>query len=178
MNERIKPLNDCREGEGECVVYVMSRDQRVDDNHALLAAQACALEKKLPLLVVFFVYKKSGYRAREHYLFMLEGLRKVEEKLAKLDIGFSIYVADSKNAIVSHLQNIQPAQLYFDFSPLRGPRTLQHKVATELQIPTFTVDTHNVVPVWVASNKQEYAARTLRPKITKLLSVAYHTRCN
>ena len=31
------------------------------------------------------------------------------------------------------------------------------------------VDAHNVVPVWHASPKKEHAARTIRPKITKLL---------
>lgn len=31
------------------------------------------------------------------------------------------------------------------------------------------VDAHNVVPCWGASNKLEYAARTIRGKITKLL---------
>ena len=31
------------------------------------------------------------------------------------------------------------------------------------------VDSHNVVPLWVASDKQEYAARTIRPKINRVL---------
>ena len=36
------------------------------------------------------------------------------------------------------------------------------------QIPVFQVDAHNIVPVWVASEKKEIGARTLRPKITNL----------
>lgn len=31
------------------------------------------------------------------------------------------------------------------------------------------VDAHNIVPIWVASEKLEYSARTLRGKINKLL---------
>ena len=31
------------------------------------------------------------------------------------------------------------------------------------------VDAHNVVPCWVASDKQEYGARTIRRKITDRL---------
>ena len=38
---------------GKSVVYVMSRDQRVADNHALLAAQAKAIELGVGLVVVF-----------------------------------------------------------------------------------------------------------------------------
>ena len=34
----------------------------------------------------------------------------------------------------------------------------------------FEVDAHNVVPVWVASDKEEYGAYTIRPKITKKLN--------
>ena len=32
------------------------------------------------------------------------------------------------------------------------------------------VDAHNIVPCWVASSKQEYAARTIRNKIHSQLS--------
>ena len=35
--------------------------------------------------------------------------------------------------------------------------------------PLIEVDAHNVVPVWVASDKQEVGARTLRRKITDRL---------
>jgi deoxyribodipyrimidine photo-lyase len=32
------------------------------------------------------------------------------------------------------------------------------------------VDAHNVVPLWRASDKQEYGARTIRPKIHRYLN--------
>lgn len=34
-----------------------------------------------------------------------------------------------------------------------------------IDIPFYEVDAHNIVPCWEASSKQEYAARTFRPKI-------------
>ena len=43
---------------GGCVVYWMSRDQRVDDNWALLKAQALAVELGLPLRVCFVLAPK------------------------------------------------------------------------------------------------------------------------
>ena len=45
-------------GGGGCVVYWMSRDQRVDDNWALLKAQALAAELGLPLRVCFVLAPK------------------------------------------------------------------------------------------------------------------------
>lgn len=59
-----------------------------------------------------------------------------------------------------------------DFCPLRMTREWREKVGESLEgsgISLHEVDAHNVVPVWVASEKQEVGARTLRPKINKLL---------
>ena len=38
---------------GECVIYWMSRDQRVEDNHAMLYARGCAAAHNVPLKVMF-----------------------------------------------------------------------------------------------------------------------------
>ena len=37
------------------------------------------------------------------------------------------------------------------------------------QVSIHEVDAHNIVPTWVASDKLEYGARTIRSKINKLL---------
>jgi hypothetical protein len=42
-------------------------------------------------------------------------------------------------------------------------------VAGAINVPLAEVDAHNVVPVWAASDKREYGARTIRPKIQKQL---------
>ena len=39
-----------------------------------------------------------------------------------------------------------------------------------VDVPVAEVDAHNVVPAWVASEKQEYAARTIRKKINGRLT--------
>ena len=57
---------------GDSVVYVMSRDQRAQDNQALLAAQQMAQEQNVPLYVLFVLKQVQG-RYREHYEFMLTG---------------------------------------------------------------------------------------------------------
>jgi hypothetical protein len=33
----------------------------------------------------------------------------------------------------------------------------------------FQVDAHNIVPVWIASHKREYGARTIRHKIHRVI---------
>ena len=125
----------------------MSRDQRVEDNHALIAAQKHAIAKKLPLAVVFCLYSSSGYRAKEHYSFMLDGLREVEQKLQTLHIPFMMVFGEAYERILAVAHHTKPDAIYFDFSPLRGPRQLQNKVVDALSCHLFVVDTHNVVPV-------------------------------
>ncbi len=43
------------------------------------------------------------------------------------------------------------------------------QVAEKLSVPFHEVDAHNVVPCWEASDKREYGARTIRPKIHRQL---------
>ena len=169
LKTRIKQLKTSSV-QGKCVLYVMSRDQRVQDNHALLAAQKHALAMNLPLAVVFCLYDKSGVRAREQYVFMLEGLRVVEKELEALNIPFMMLIGNPVEKINAVMHHTQPDAVYFDSNPLRGPRRLQQSVATEARCKIFVVDTHNIVPIWVASPKQEVGAYTLRPKLHKLFA--------
>lgn len=60
-----------------------------------------------------------------------------------------------------------------DFSPLRVPAKWTTDVRDNLpkDIPFCQVDAHNIVPVWVTSEKQEYAARTIRNKVNGNLNI-------
>lgn len=170
LNKRVKPLNNLTFSSGTCVIYLMSRDQRAADNHALITAQLKALEYKLPLIVVFNLNKNIKYRNLRHYEFMLSGLNQIEEALRLKNIPL-IMTKDSQTDNLYHLLNhLRPLAVYFDFSPLRGLRKIQSKVAFDANYPVFVVDTHNIVPVWETSPKQEYSARTIRPKIHLLLN--------
>jgi deoxyribodipyrimidine photo-lyase len=149
----------------KCVIYLMSRDQRTDDNHALLAAQRHALAGKLPLVVAFIVYPSVRGRAREHFSFLLDGLDDVAAALAAHEIPFVLRTS------LDHLvRDFAPAAIYVDFSPLRGPRALRARLADTAGVPVFEIDTHNIVPAWITSDKLEFAARTIRPKIHQHLS--------
>lgn len=87
---RLRRLNTATEN-GKSVLYVMSRDQRVDNNFALFAAVKKAQELKLPIAVLFCLHSVSG-RSREQYEFMLSGLKEVEATLNTLSIPFIFIV--------------------------------------------------------------------------------------
>jgi deoxyribodipyrimidine photo-lyase len=162
-------LREATDDSGDCVIYVMSRDQRVQDNHALLAAQAEAIEHDLPLLVVFNLYRTLGYRRREHFSFMLEGLQHVEAGLKTINIPFVLTIGSMTENVATIAKTTRPRTIYFDFSPLRQARRTKEQLAAAVTCRVVVVDTHNIVPVWVASDKEEFAAHTIRRKLHRLI---------
>ena len=165
---RIQLLKAGRENPGP-VIYWMNRDQRVADNWALLYAQEQAVKRRVPLVVAFVLvpeYLNAGYR---QYAFMLRGLEEVEYKLSKYRIPFVILPGIPEQELPRMIEDIHAGILVTDFSPLRINRTWRTLVAGKITIPFYEVDAHNIVPCRGVSNKLEYGAYTLRPKIQKLL---------
>ena len=168
--DRGRLLRECKG-----VAYWMWRDRRVQDNWALLYAQKMALELNVPLHVVCCVPPAFGEMTMRHYTFMLEGLKEVAEECAALHISFHL-LAGSPPALLTRqfLASHQIGLLVADFSPLRQPRAWLDQITASLkeegEESVHQVDAHNIVPVLVTSDKQEYAARTIRTKINKKLS--------
>ncbi|PAV13558.1 deoxyribodipyrimidine photolyase [Methanosarcina spelaei] len=166
--KRIRTILSGKPGKGP-VAYWMSRDQRVEDNWALLFARKIALEADVPVFVVFCLVDKFLGAIRRQYEFMLKGLQEVEATLARKKIPFFFLRGDPEEEIPDFIKRYEIGILVTDFSPLRIKRVWTEKIASGINVPFFEVDAHNVVPCWEASNKQEYAAHTFRPKFLKLL---------
>lgn len=166
--DRVRALQDGIKREGK-VVYWMSRDQRVKDNWALLYAQELALQMKAPLAVVFCLVPQFLNATLRQFGFMLRGLEQVEKSLQDLEIPFFLLRGWPQKKIPEFVTERNVTALITDFDPLRIKREWKEEVAHKLDIPLYEVDARNIVPCWVASPKQEYAAYTLRPKIHRYL---------
>ena len=166
--KRVRPLKIVRPGRGP-VVYWMSREQRTRDNWALLFAQERALEQKVPLFVVFCLVPQFLGATIRQYSFMLQGLWEVEQNLFEKNIPFYLLQGSPEVEITEFIRRSGASCLVTDFDPLRLKRQWQEGVADKLDISFFEVDAHNIIPCWVASDKQEYGAYTLRPKILRAL---------
>lgn len=167
---------------GNCVVLWMQRDQRVNDNHAFQYAQSVALSSNIPLKVVFNLVPQFLEATIRQYGFMIKGLQEVERLLRDKGIPLHLLLGDPLVNIPQFVFNHNATVLVTDFSPLRVGLNWVKGVALKLDdlqkqstsgtgIPLVQVDAHNIVPCWVASDKLEYAARTIRPKIQCKLSV-------
>ena len=164
---RTRLLNDKPVNDGP-VIYWMSRDQRAHDNWALLYAIEKANELKQPVVVAFCLEKYPTSNLRQ-YDFMLRSLKETADILTNHTIGFRLLIGDGDKQIPELVNELKPSLIIVDFSPLKNARTKRQKVADNIDVQMTEVDTHNVVPAWVASDKQEFAAYTIRPKITNLL---------
>lgn len=149
---------------GSSVVYVMSRDQRLQDNHALLHAQSLSIEHDVPLYVLFVLRTISG-RSREHYDFMLDGLEELEMRLRDLNVPFVMRSGTAADEISRFSDEVDAGALVFDFSPLAYARSIVESAAQKFDGSVTVVDAHNIIPVWITSDKQEFAAHTIRRKI-------------
>jgi deoxyribodipyrimidine photo-lyase len=169
MIQREIALNDYPQTVGT-VIYWMSRDQRVDDNWALLYAQAKALEMNRGLLVVFC--KSAGYLGsmKQQNDFMMAGLQRVYLKLRGYKIPFVVLEGDPVENIIGFVSKIKTGLLVTDFNPLKISRGWKEQAAKRVKTRFVEVDAHNVIPCFAASNKQEFAAYTFRPKSAKKLN--------
>lgn len=171
--KRVRVLSNATEvkQESDGIVYWMSRDCRVQDNWALLYAQKLALKNRVPFHVCFSLVPKFLDDTLRHYKFLLTGLREVAEELHQLNIPFHMLLGAGGKEIPKFVKAHNIGGVVCDFNPLREPLAWMEDCKANLpeDVPFCQVDAHNIVPVWEASDKQEYAARTIRPKINKKL---------
>ncbi len=163
---RIHELNQNPIQEGP-IIYWMSRDQRTEDNWALLYAQELAIGRDL--IVVFNLVPEFSEATLRQYDFMLKGLQEVDCKLREKNIPFYILQGDPKINIPDFIKTKKAGALITGFDPLKIKKKWIQAVIKKIDIKFLEVDAHNIVPCRKASQKQEYAARTIRPKINSLL---------
>jgi deoxyribodipyrimidine photo-lyase len=166
--ERIRKIRDGKHRDGP-VIYWMSRDQRARDNWALLFAQQKALEEKRALSIVFSLVPEFLGAALRQYSFMLKGLQELQRSLKAKNIPFFLLAGHPHEEVPKFAKKFKASVVITDFDPLRIKRGWKEKVKDRLNIPIYEVDTHNIVPCYKASSKQEWAAYTFRPKMKRLL---------
>ena len=152
---------------GDYILYWMQAAQRIHGNHALALAADEAARLNLPLVVYFGLTSDFPDADLRHYRFMLEGLCDVEAGLKKLSIPFILRLEAPDQGVLQLASNA--ASVITDNGWLRIQRTWRRNVAEHLICRFQVVETECIVPVQIASSKDEYAAATIRRKIHKRL---------
>ena len=153
--------------EGTCVVYWMQRAQRGVDNPALDTAVRAADALGKPV-VVFFApvpfYPRANLR---HYAFLAQGVPDMARALAAKGVGF-VLRPYPRHSLIRFCEEVRPCLVVGDENPLQEPGRWRKVAAERLRVPLWTVDADVIVPSRLLL-KEQYAARTIRPRINALL---------
>ncbi len=166
--KRVYTVKELPHREGT-VVYWMGRDMRMNDNWALLFAQSLAIKYRMPLAVVFALPSGFLEATKRSYGFMLKGLHGVEASLNKKNIPFYLLPGLPEKEILRFAATYGVTKLVTDFNPLTVVDQMKNAVAQKINASVYEVDAHNIVPARIVSDKIEFGAYTIRPKIHRLL---------
>ena len=147
------------------VMYWMQKAQRAHDNPALDFAMAAANLRGRPLIVLFVLTDYPSANAN-HYRFMLCGLAETAADLRARGIGFRLRRGPMQETLVRELSGA--SLVVCDEGRLRHELAWRDSLVAALgpRIPLCVVETEAVVPPRLVSDKEEYAAVTIRPRIS------------
>jgi deoxyribodipyrimidine photo-lyase len=146
----------------------MQQSQRARYNHALEYAVQQANKLDRALLVVFGLMDDYPETNLRHYAFMLEGLKETVAALASRGIKMVLRRGHPPEVVLG--LGRRASMIVCDRGYLRHQRAWRKQVAKKAQCPVVQVESDVVVPLEVVSDKAEYAARTIRPKIHRHLA--------
>jgi deoxyribodipyrimidine photo-lyase len=168
QKERMRPLNNQTAKSRDFVLYWMQSTQRAEYNHALEYAADEANERGKPLLVFFGLTDRYPEANLRHYAFMLEGLQEVERSLDERGIKIVVWPISPEIGVVKLTR--RACLVVVDRGYTRIERRWRSFAAQRIDCPLIQVETNAIVPLEQASPKEEFAARTIRPKIRKQLA--------
>lgn len=153
--------------EGDHVLYWMQRSQRAERNDALEHAIRLANDEGVPLRVVFVLDGSYPEANRRHLRFMLQGLAETIPALRRRDLGADVLLGDPVEVVVDAASSAR--LVVTDRAYLRHLVDWRSSLAGRLGVPLVQVEGDVVVPADEVSDKREYAARTIRPKLHELI---------
>lgn len=164
---RISTLSNHPVADGDYVLYWMQAAQRASCNHALEYAIAAANALRQPVVVCFGLTERYLEANLRHYAFMLEGLVDVAQQLRRRRI--QLVVRQGEPAQVAIEMAGRASLVVADVGYFPFQKAWRQQVARGVPRRVVQVESEVVVPVEVVSDKEEWAARTIRPRIHRHL---------
>jgi deoxyribodipyrimidine photo-lyase len=167
---RIRALNESdavRGRRARYVLYWMQQSARAECNHALEHAVQEANERKLPLVACFGLMERYPDANLRHYRFLLEGLAHTRSALERRGIALRVRRGSPEAVALALAEGA--ALVVCDRGYLRQQRSWRERVAARAGRRVVQVESDAVVPVDLVSQRAEVGARTLRPKLQRLL---------
>ena len=174
LSLRTIPLNEKRlQPDGEFVLYWMQSTQRLEDNWALRLATIEADRVGKPLLIHHGLDPSYLYASARFHTFIMQGAREMARRADSLGLTYRFALRrrrDDDRRVLDRLAH-RAAIVVTDLFPTAGVAERSLRFADRVNCRVLAVDSVGVVPA-ASFHKEEYAARTIRPKIAKLLDLA------
>ena len=167
FQDRIQRLNEAPIRKGDFILYWMQQSQRAVWNHALEYAIELANHSGQSVVVVFGVTDRYPEANLRHYTFMFEGLKETRETLARRGIRMVVRIGHPPDVALEVSK--RASVVICDRGYLKHQKVWRRELASKTSCPVIQVESDVVVPVETVSEKAQYAARTIRPKIQRLL---------
>jgi len=166
-SDRLCSLNSNSVQNRDYILYWMQSSQRAEFNHALEFAVDQSNTYNQPLITAFCLLDNYPRANISHYRFMLQGLLEVKESLTKRGIGFVVHHNDPTSIIPSLGEDASLVVVDRDYQ--RNQNQWRQTVADSIDCPLIQVESNVIVPIETVSQKEEYSAGTIRPKINRLI---------
>jgi deoxyribodipyrimidine photo-lyase len=157
---------------GRCIIYRMRRSQRALDNPALETAITAANMLGQPVVVFFGLLARHPLTNLRHSTFMLEGLVETAQQIMKRKIGFVARICSGANSdwdFARFCAEVRPSLMICDEDPARRAPKWKREALLYPSAALWSVDTDVVVPSRLLK-KEQFAARTIRPRIRARLA--------
>ena len=141
--------------------------ERGVDDPALNMAIAVGNAGGQPVLAVFGLTADYPAAQRRHYRFLVEGLVDAENDLSLRNVPLIVRLGSPADVVPTLVAELGASFLVGDENPVRIGQQWRNQVAGKLEVPFHVVDADVVVPTALFP-KEEFAARTLRPKIHRV----------
>src|SRR5690554_217242 len=150
------------------VIYWLFRAVRIEDNPALTYAIKTAVRKDAILEIIFFVWPIFSTANVRNMSFLLHGVAEMAQKSHKLNIELKVIQQAPDLYLKQEIKKQNIISVISEQHVLKEVLAAQEKVkaiCTNYDVVFDVVNTAVIVPVEEASNKQEYAAFTIRKKL-------------
>ena len=174
LSLRAFPLNEKRlQPDGEFVLYWMQTTQRMQDNWALRLATLEADRIGKPLLIHHGLDPHYTYASDRFHAFVMQGARDLAMQAESLGVTYRFALRRRRqddNRLVDRLA-ARACVVITDLFPTAGVAERSARFAARVNCRVVAVDSVGVVAS-ASFHKEEYAARTIRPKLAKLLALS------
>ena len=174
LSTRTIPLNEKRlQPDGDYVLYWMQTTQRLEDNWALRLAITEADRVGKPLLIHHGLDPSYEYASARFHTFVMQGARELATRAEAMGLTYRFMLRRKKDDDRRALDRIaaRAAIVITDLFPTAGVAERSRRFAERVNCRVLAVDSVGVIAS-SSFHKEEYAARTIRPKLAKLLELS------